>query len=191
MGTALPPKSPHPIVVIADDLSGAAELAGIANLRGLSSEVQRAFDPDCDADLIAIDTDSRRLPQEEAARRVDSVARIVISARPAWIYKKVDAVLRGNVRAEIEAILRVMATSLAVLAPANPSRGRTIKGGQLLIDGLPLHESLFRQDPEQPRNTSNVAELLGPSDRIYVPDVGDMSIVTQLAQRLLPTTLPA
>jgi uncharacterized protein YgbK (DUF1537 family) len=118
-----------PIVVIADDLSGAAELAGIAFARGYSAEVQRQFDATSDADLIAIDTDSRSLPPDAAAQRVEQITQAVVAARPAWIYKKVDSVLRGNVRAETEAVLRVLQTSLAILVPANPSRGRTIVGG--------------------------------------------------------------
>ena len=178
-------------MVIADDLSGAAELAGIAFARGYSAEVQRRFDASSDAAVIAVDTDSRHLPSEAATKRVREVSQAVIATRPAWIYKKVDSVLRGNVRVEIEAVLQVLKTSLAVLVPANPLRGRTIVGGQMLIDGVPLDQTPFRDDPEHPRATSVVSELLGPTSRIFTPDVGDEAVVVQLAQRVLATTLAA
>jgi D-threonate/D-erythronate kinase len=191
IGKLFASKTPGPIVVIADDLSGAAELAGIAFARGYSAEVQREFDAACKAEVIAVDTDSRQLAPNLAAKRVELVARAVVAARPAWIYKKVDSVLRGNVQAEIEAVRQVIGTSLAILISANPSRGRTIAGGRLLIDGVPLDRTAFRDDPEHPRTTSSVSELLGPTDRIYMPDVGDVAIVAEVAARLLPDTVTA
>jgi len=186
-----PPRTPDPVVVLADDLSGAAEIAGIAFGRGYTAEVQRQFEPASGAEVIVVDTDSRALSPEAAATRVEALTRAVITARPAWIYKKVDSVLRGNVRAEIEAVLQALGTSIAVLIPANPSRGRTIAGGRLLIDRVPLDQTAFRNDPEHPRNLSGVGELLGRSDRIFVPDVGTVADVAQLAARLHASTLPA
>ena len=186
-----PPKTPDPVIVIADDLSGAAELAGIAFARGYSAEVQRQFDPTSDAEVIAVDTDSRSLSEESAAQRVEQVTRAVAAAKPAWIYKKVDSALRGNVRAETEAALRALGTTFAILIPANPSRGRTIVGGRLLIDGVPLDQTEFQSDAEHPRTTSAVSELLGQSDRIFAPDIGDAAIVAQVAERTLAPTLPA
>ncbi len=191
MGKLFAPKTSDPVVVIADDLSGAAELAGIAFASGYSAEVQREFDPTSDADVIAVDTDSRSLSEELSAQRVEQVTRAIAAAKPAWIYKKVDSVLRGNVRAETEAALRALGTTFAILIPANPSRGRTIVGGRLLIDGVPLDQTTFRNDPEHPRTTSAVSELLGQSDRIFAPDIGDAAVVAQVAKRTLAPTLPA
>jgi len=203
MASSIPPKTPDPVIVIADDLSGAAELAAIAFARGFSAEVQRQFEPTSDADVIAVDTDSRGLSPEAAAQRVEDVTRAVVAARPAWIYKKVDSVLRGNVRAEIEAVVRVVARdSVAaipsrsgwlrvLLIPANPSRGRTIVGGRLLIDGVPLDQTPFRDDPDHPRQSSLVSELLGPGDWIDVPDVADLETLQRYAATVDSDTLPA
>jgi len=47
------------IAVIADDLTGAAELAGAAASFGLSAEVHTSFRPESGADVIAIDSDTR------------------------------------------------------------------------------------------------------------------------------------
>ena len=40
------------IVVIADDLSGATELAAVAHAHGLSAEVQTQFDPATNARVV-------------------------------------------------------------------------------------------------------------------------------------------
>jgi uncharacterized protein YgbK (DUF1537 family) len=141
------------IIVIADDLSGAAELAGIAFAGGLSAEVQRRFDPSSDAQVIAVDTDSRSLSSVDAAQRASEVAEQVAAASPAWVFKKVDSVLRGNVRAEIEAILSATGQARAVLVPANPTRGRTIVGGRYFVNGVPLDQTAFANDPEHPRQS--------------------------------------
>ena len=65
------------LVVIADDLSGAAELAGAALRHGLAAGgANRLRTPPAKADVICVDTDSRSLPPGEAARVVRAVARM-------------------------------------------------------------------------------------------------------------------
>lgn len=172
----------RPIVVIADDLSGAAELAGIAFAHGLSAEVQTRWHPDSAAEVIAVDTDTRGLPAQEAAARVHAISRHVAAIQPRLIYKKVDSVLRGDPRAEIEAILSGTGQSRAVLAPANPSRGRIVSAGRYLIDGVPLDQTEFANDPDYPRQSADIATLLGgASDQISVPDVADLTDLESIA----------
>ena len=112
-----------PIVVIADDLSGAAELAGIAFARGLTAEVQTRFEPASEAQVIAVDTDSRGLSAEAATVRVRTIAEQVVRAQPALIFKKVDSVLRGQPRAEIDAILAATGQQLR-----DPGAGQSVAG---------------------------------------------------------------
>jgi len=106
--------------VIADDLSGAAELAGAAAGMGFSAEVHTHFDASSGADVIAVDADSRGMASFEARRVVGEITEKVLRAAPKWIYKKTDSVLRGNVRIEIERIASVAGLSGAMLMPANP-----------------------------------------------------------------------
>jgi len=191
MDSNLPPKTPDPIVVIADDLSGAAELAGIAFAHGYTAEVQRHFEPASDAEVIAVDTHSRGLSPEAAGQRVEQMARAALAAHPAWIYKKVDSVLRGNVRAEIEAVLRGTQYSRALLIPSNPSRGRTIVNGRLLIDGVPLDQTPFRDDPDYPRQSALVSEFLEPGNGIDVPNVADLEQLRRCVGEIGADILPA
>jgi uncharacterized protein YgbK (DUF1537 family) len=160
------------IVVIADDLSGAAELAGAAVRHGLSAEVQTTFFPGTSAEVVCVDTDSRMLPPAEAARRVAAVTRSVVAAKPAWIFKKCDSVLRGPVLAEARAVAEVAGNPRILLIPANPSRGRTIRAGTYLLNGQPLNETFFASDPSHPRWTAGVTALLdGDLGGITVPDI--------------------
>jgi D-threonate/D-erythronate kinase len=159
------------IVILADDLTGAAELAGVAAARGLSAEVQPVtFLPDTDARVIAVDTRTRGAPADEAARRVADFARQVARAGPEWVFKKVDSVLRGPVLAEVRSAAAALGLPRTLLVPANPSRGRSIQGGRYRVGGRPLHETAFAQDPEYPATTDDVVTLLGvgPDDEVWL-----------------------
>jgi uncharacterized protein YgbK (DUF1537 family) len=107
-----------------------------------------------------VDTDSRAQTATEAARRAAAAARMLQSAGADWIYKKVDSVLRGQVTAEIEAIMKELGLQRALLAPANPSLGRTIQDGKYYIHGKLIHKTEFAQDPQFPRRAARVLELL-------------------------------
>ncbi len=162
------------IAIIADDFSGAAELAGIAAARGFKAQVQTQFDPASDAEVIAVDTDTRLKSESEAVQVVGVVIRQILAAKPTWIYKKTDSVLRGHVRAEIEAILDTTGQRECLFIPANPSKGRFIDGGRYFVNGVPLNETVFAHDPDYPCNTAFVRELIGESERIRVPNAVTM-----------------
>ena len=148
------------IAIIADDLTGAAELGAVALRYGLSSEVQAGRLADSSADVVVLNTDSRSLPPAQAGQAAAAAAGDLRDSAE-WVYKKVDSVLRGSVVAEIEAVLPALRVDRALLVPANPAMGRTIRDGQYLIGGLPLHRTGFAADKEHPAATSEVLDLLG------------------------------
>ena len=185
------------IVVLADDLSGAAECAAVARAHGLTAEVQTEPDPAADADVVAVDTDTRSLPPAAAAVRVGAVAGAMLAARPVLVFKKTDSVLRGPVLAEVAAAGRAAGLSRAVLAPANPSRGRCVRGGRYFVAGVPLDQTPFARDPEYPARTACVRSLLSERsagcvlDAVTVPDVSATADLDAAAAACGPDDLPA
>jgi uncharacterized protein YgbK (DUF1537 family) len=193
------------IVIIADDISGAAELAGVAHASGLRSEVHTEFEPTSTAEVVAIDTDSRSLSVTDAAAKVRLIAEKIAAASPKWIYKKTDSVCRGNIAAEIQAIMDVFELPQCVLIPANPRKLRTIRNGRYLINGVPLNETSFAHDPEYPASSANIRDLLSDDDRnvvplgadedpeagINVPDAWESSQLSSRAAQLDRSILPA
>ncbi len=149
------------IAVIADDLTGAAELAAIAHRHGLTAEVRLEAGSSSGLEFVALDSHSRGGSAAESISRVDSVVRQLLAQRPEFIYKKVDSVLRGHVLVELETIMTMTGRSRAILVPVNPTLGRVIKAGHYLIHGQPIHETDFRHDPHYPRLSSDVLTLLG------------------------------
>ena len=195
------------IVVIADDLTGAAELGGVAVRHGLSAEVQTAFDPGSAADVVLVDTDTRSCTNDSAAARVTVVATQVRAVAPELIFKKVDSVLRGHLVAEIQAIMKALALPRALLVPANPSLGRVIRDARYFVGGRPIDETDFALDPEFPRQSSDVLELLDsdgsltvvmaspdgvmPREGVVVGECADSQDIASWVQRLDETILPA
>jgi uncharacterized protein YgbK (DUF1537 family) len=147
------------IGVIADDLTGAAELGAIGWRHGLHAEIIRSGRPGA-ADLVCVDTDSRAIEPAEAAKRAAAAAKMLRAAGAKWIYKKVDSVLRGQVTAEVEAVMKQLKLERALLLPANPSLGRTIRHGEYFLRGRPLHKTEFAHDPHYPRRSSQVLRLV-------------------------------
>ncbi|TXL64779.1 4-hydroxythreonine-4-phosphate dehydrogenase PdxA [Zeimonas arvi] len=128
------------ILIVADDLSGAADCAAAFASAGARAIVSLAALPaarPADGSVLAVDTDSRALPPGEAVRRV----RAAIANRPpgTLVYKKIDSTLRGHLAGELAAALDAMPEAAgAVLAPAFPQQGRTLAGGRCFVNGEPL-----------------------------------------------------
>ncbi|WP_158674691.1 four-carbon acid sugar kinase family protein [Streptomyces hoynatensis] len=139
-----PPSGGPDVLIVADDLSGAADSAVALAPRAATSVV---LDPAAAwpaARVIAVDTDSRYLAGREAAARV--AAAVGRAAPGTLVYKKIDSTLRGNIGPEIAACLAALAERrgghrhLAVVTPAFPATGRTVLAGEVLVDGVPLSE---------------------------------------------------
>lgn len=195
------------IAVIADDLTGAAELAGVGLRHGLTAEIVMDGAPSGKAELVCVDTDSRSCGPDEASRRAAAAAELLHKAGAKWIYKKVDSVLRGPVLAELEGIMKQLQLPRGLLVSANPSLGRTIKSGRYYIHGKPINKTEFAHDPEHPRQFSAVLKLLGagrsssvqisaankplPRTGIAVGEASTRVDVEKWAGRKLPKTLRA
>ncbi|MBN2180575.1 MAG: hypothetical protein JW715_01580 [Sedimentisphaerales bacterium] len=152
------------ILVIADDISGAAEIAAVGREFGLETQIQIKPATSLSAELVVVDTDTR-YRTGQPANDISEALKVYDTAPVDWYYKKVDSVLRGNVSHELCAMMEVLKKNRMILTPENPSKARVISKGRYLIDGLPLHETDFARDPDYPAGSSSVLELLdNPSD---------------------------
>lgn len=147
------------IAVIADDITGAAEMAGIAHRLGLRVRLSMKPETADDCDVLVIATDTRSMAEAEAVEESVKTASAV-AAIPGirHVFKKTDSALRGHVVAELEALIANTNYREALYIPANPSKGRTIRNGIYYIGEKPLHETDFSFDPEFPAFSSSLAE---------------------------------
>jgi D-threonate/D-erythronate kinase len=147
-------------IAIADDFSGAAEVAGSALHLGLDAEVHLGQLCPTDCDVVVVDSASRSLSPALAAAEVARLINCIRKRAPDLLFKKVDSLLRGPVLAEISAMRAAANLERCLLVCGNPRKRRFVVNGQIVIDGKPLHETAFADDPEHPCHTSDVIELL-------------------------------
>ncbi len=173
------------LLAIADDLSGAAEVAAALHSRTTRSRVlligrpgavnggvARALRPRHPGEATVLDLDSRYRPATEAAEAVREALRLsspdenAPDALDTLVLKKIDSLLRGNVAAEIAALAEGGAG--VVLAPALPIAGRVVRSGVVHLGGAALHESdAWRAETLPP--PASVAHALGGLSTALVP----------------------
>lgn len=161
------------LLIVADDLSGAADCA-VAGLRhGLTAMVlldaERAPAPPHGVDILSVDVDSRRVSRDVAARRtvaaVDSLSRAGTR-----IYKKMDSTLRGNFAAEVAAL--ASHRGMAIVCPAYPAAGRTTLDGRQWVRGVPVEASEYWRNENVAGNADLVALLSAEHLRVAYAAIG-------------------
>ena len=196
------------VTVIADDLTGAAELAGIAWSAGLA--VQLVMDQEVPVNsggVVVLNSDTRNYLNEDAAEKIDSMLKALPPDQTIMLFKKTDSLLRGAVLPEILQILGSTHFDKALLMPANPSRNRFIRDGKYYIGEHLIHETVYKDDPEFPRSGPEVHELTNDFDgkiatspagwdakehMILVPDTGSVDQMREVMQQYMgPNVLPA
>jgi D-threonate/D-erythronate kinase len=156
------------LAIIADDLSSATDCGAqvarsgqpvLVPLHGYGLPAQLPARAGA-AKVISVDTDSRSAPGERAYAVVKEAASVLTATGWQHFYKSVDSTLRGNLGAEISAVLDVVRPDCAIVAPAFPSYGRTTADGVQFLRGVPLNETEFGTDPTAPVREANIVRLL-------------------------------
>jgi len=154
-------------IILADDLTGAAESAGLFARAGAAAGLivhaddrDRLKPRDAEHAVLAINSASRHLRPEAAARRVAALTRDALRLGPSGLYKKTDSALRGNIAAELAAVRHARPDRPLVYVPAAPAAGRFVRGGVLFIGDRPVADSEFAHDPLAPVRCSDVPAAL-------------------------------
>jgi uncharacterized protein YgbK (DUF1537 family) len=95
-------------------------------------------------------------------------------AKEELVYKKTDSVLRGHVVQELLLQMKQLGYQRVLFIPENPSMGRIIRNGQYFVNGQLLSDTAFAHDPEFPRTTADVVDMLvGHGAAIHVMQSSD------------------
>ncbi len=127
------------MLIVADDLTGAADCAVAATATGLSACVSLGGTQEFSgADVLSIDAGTRRMTAERAAAETARIFQAFSRTAFPIVYKKLDSTLKGNIGAELAAARKARPGSLIVMAPAFPATGRTTIGGTQRVHGEPV-----------------------------------------------------
>lgn len=151
------------LLIIADDFTGALDTGVQFAARGIKTRVVVGADVALthqNADVLVVDTETRHLPAAQAYAAVEGLVQRAKYAGFAYLYKKTDSALRGNVGAELAALLSASGSRQLAFLPAFPQMNRVTKNGVQYIDGVPVTESPFGVDPFEPVRHAAVTDLL-------------------------------
>ena len=157
------------IVIIADDFTSAMDNGAGFSEKGLKTvvitDIHHIDKVLNNVDVLVIDTESRLNKKEDAFQKVMKVAKILNNYKIDYIYKTIDSTLRGNIGAEIEALMDATRRDLCFVAPAYPTNGRTTVGAMQFYHWVPLENTEFSQDPINPVSQSFIPDIISLQTR--------------------------
>lgn len=155
--------------VIADDFTGATDIAGFLVDNGLRTVQLTGVPADgttvpADADAVVISLKSRSIAAQEAVAVSLAALRFLQEQGAERFYFKYcstfDSTPAGNIGPVTDALLGALGEDFTVICPALPVNGRTTYRGYLFVEDVPLHESGMRNHPITPMTDSNLMRLM-------------------------------
>lgn len=154
--------------VIADDITGACDVAAGVSAVGLGAEVRLGVP---DASVVPTDAcvivalKSRTAPAEEAVAESVEAARILRSWGARRLYQKYcstfDSTDRGNIGLVADALVDELGAHAVVGTPVTPAVGRTMHRGHLFVGDRLLSESSLAHHPLTPMRDPDLVRVLG------------------------------
>ncbi len=157
------------IGIIADDLTGASDIAGFIAAEGLSVVQFAGIPPDDapaadSADCAVISLKSRSIPADQAVRQsLDALAWLRAHGCRRFYFKycsTFDSTPRGNIGPVTDALLDALGADFTVVCPTLPANGRTVRGGDLYVNGELLENTGMRHHPLNPMTDSHLPRLM-------------------------------
>ncbi|WP_374008987.1 3-oxo-tetronate kinase [Leifsonia sp. LS-T14] len=163
---------------VADDVTGACDLAGRVAAAGLPASVLLGTPathtaappfptdgPGCAVVALTV----RTAPVERAVAESAAAARFLAATGATQLYQKYcstfDSTPSGNIGPIADALAAVAGATATIGTPATPEAGRRQYQGTLFVDGVPLAESPMRDHPLTPMRDSDLTRLLSPQTR--------------------------
>lgn len=157
--------------VIADDFTGATDVASMLVRTGLSAVqvigVPRGAAPHADAVVVALK--SRTALAADAVRESLAALAWLQAAGARQFYFKYcstfDSTPRGNIGPVTEALMDALGSDFTIACPAFPENGRTVFRGHLFVGDQLLSDSGMRDHPLTPMRDSNLVRVLQTQTR--------------------------
>ncbi|RWG04153.1 3-oxo-tetronate kinase [Mesorhizobium sp.] len=157
---------------VADDFTGATDVAGIFAKSGMKTTVMIGAPSDrqeVDADAIVVALKTRTIEPSEAVRQSLHAFDWLRRRGALRFYFKYcstfDSTDRGNIGPVLDAMLDALGSEFTIACPAFPANARTVYKSNLFVGDLPLSESGMRDHPLTPMTDSNLVRVLAPQTR--------------------------
>lgn len=152
-------------LVLSDDFTGALDtgiqFSKIGAKTQITADWEMAFsEMESETDVLVVNTETRHEHQLAAYSVIQTISEQATRAGVKMIYKKTDSALRGNIGAELGALMAGSGMKSLIFAPAYPKLGRYTEKGYHYIQDKPVGESVFSQDPFEPVTESYVPNII-------------------------------
>ena len=168
------------IGAVADDFTGATDLATTLRRRGMSAAVviedrEVAADRIAGLDAVVVALKSRTAtPLTAVTDSLDALERVLGWGAERVYFKycsTFDSTDRGNIGPVLDAFRDRLGVDRTVVVPAFPANGRTVEHGLLSVNGELLENSSMRHHPLTPMTKSRLSEILAPQTRTRISEI--------------------
>ena len=153
--------------IIADDFTGASDIAGFLALGGLKTIMYNGVptqEPPVDIDAVVI---SLKIRSCAPGRAVDEALASLAFLRQwgctKYYYKycsTFDSTSEGNIGPVVDALMDALGVEQTIICPVLPVNGRTVCHGYLFVGSDLLSDSPMRHHPITPMRESKLARLM-------------------------------
>lgn len=163
--------------VVADDITGASDVAGRMAAEGISTTQLFGIPPDDfpipdGSESIVIALKTRSIPAPEAVRQTLDATRWLEERGVEHVYVKYcstfDSTDAGNIGPVCEAVAHHRNAQIVLVAPSAPVIGRTVYQGHLFVGSVMLSRSPLRHHPINPMRESDLRIVLARQTRARV-----------------------
>ncbi|MGV8952937.1 MAG: 3-oxo-tetronate kinase [Cypionkella sp.] len=154
---------------IADDLTGATDLAGLLARSGVPVSLRMGVPSEPPSDTAPLEIIALKCRTAAVADAVAETRAALAWLRQAgaqrffWKYcSTFDSTAQGNIGPVAEALMADLGAIQTIYCPAFPENGRSIFMGNLFVGEQPLSESPMKDHPLTPMRDSNLMRLLAP-----------------------------
>ena len=177
---------------IADDFTGATDLAGLLARSGVAVSLRLGVPSEPPSDTATIEIIALKCRTAPVAEAVAETRAALAWLRQAgalrffWKYcSTFDSTAQGNIGPVAEALMADLGVDQTIYCPAFPENGRSIFMGNLFVGEQPLAESPMKDHPLTPMRDSNLMRLLSPQVTRPVGLVNRMTVAKgALRQRI-------
>ncbi len=182
--------------VIADDFTGAVDIAGFLDMNGLSTILCNGVPaelPPTETGALVVSLKIRSCPPGQAVMEaLDALAFLQRCGCTHFYYKycsTFDSTHEGNIGPVVDALMQALQVKTTIICPALPVNKRTVYQGYLFVGENLLQDSSMKDHPITPMRDSKLARLMegqcsGTTTHIYHQDIlmGSSHIANLLAQ---------
>ena len=161
-----PHRRSAPVGFIADDITGATDLAGALSARGIDTRLAfgSAAVPKDGGEAIVVALKIRSVPASEARAAATEAAEALHAVGVEQLFSKYcstfDSTAEGNIGPIADALVDVTGARHVVHCPSYPANGRTVYLGHLFVGGELLSQSPMRDHPLNPMRDPRLRRVL-------------------------------